>query len=72
MLKSHDGVAFVSESAGGSLALNALHILQDESVCAVIAHGRMRAGVPRSISNSLYRRAHTTLTVQQRGFMKVY
>ncbi len=69
MLKSHDGVAFVSESAGGSLALNALHILQDESVCAVIAHGRMRAGdLPRSNRNSLYRRAHLDTDSPATGF----
>ncbi len=69
MLESHDGIALVSESAGGSLALNALHMLQDENVCAVIAHGRMRAGdLPRSHRKSLYRRAHLDTENPATGF----
>lgn len=59
MLGSFEGVAIIGSSAGGSLALNSYYRQKDKNVCAVIAHGRLRAGsYPNYARMSLYRRAH--------------
>ncbi len=59
LLKEFGKLAIVGSSAGGSLALNTYHALKNESVVAINAHGRLRAGNYSYTSyNSLYRRAH--------------
>jgi len=57
MLGGFGGVAVIGASAGGSLALHAFSGLKNENVCAVIAHGRLRAGNYHN-RNSLHHRAH--------------
>lgn len=57
MLSNFGGVAIIGGSAGGSLALNAFDSLKDKNICAVIAHGRLRAGNYDN-RNSMHHRAH--------------
>lgn len=59
LLQSYGGVAIIGSSAGGSLAINAFLRKKDKNVCAVNAHGRVKAGdYPKEHRMSLYRRAH--------------
>jgi hypothetical protein len=59
MLSDFGGVAIIGSSAGGSLALNTFSRLRNETICAVIAHGRLQAGDYSSNSrNSMHHRAH--------------
>jgi len=59
MLQDFGGVAIIGSSAGGSLAFNSFYNLKDKNVCAVITHGRLRAGnYTDNQLNSLHHRAH--------------
>ena len=59
MLRTSGGVAIIGSSAGGSLALNTLFAMRDKNVCAVVAHGRIKAGdYPKAHRMSLFHRAH--------------
>lgn len=59
MLRTFGGVAIIGSSAGGSLAVNAFHKLKDRNVCAVVTHGRLKAGdYPDSHRMSLHHRSH--------------
>jgi hypothetical protein len=57
MLSDFGCVAIIGSSAGGSMALNAFSHLKTRNVCAVIAHGRLRAGNYDN-RNSMHHRAH--------------
>ncbi len=69
MLTRFDGVAIIGSSAGGSLALNSYARMKDKNVCAVISHGRLRAGdYKKTAKNSLYRRAGLHKTNSSQAF----
>ncbi|MDB5175691.1 MAG: hypothetical protein JWM81_549 [Candidatus Saccharibacteria bacterium] len=67
MLHDFGGVAIIGSSAGGSLALNAFSQLKTKNVCAVIAHGRLRAGNYNN-RNSMHHRAHLDTPRPSRSF----
>lgn len=70
MLGQFGGVALVGSSAGGSLALNTFHELQDANICAVMAHARLKVGrQPIDARASLYRRAYMDTARPSRAFM---
>jgi hypothetical protein len=69
MLHSFGSVAIIGSSAGGSLALNAFYRLKDKNVCAVITHGRLRAGnYTDNQRNSLHHRAHLDTDMPSQSF----
>lgn len=67
MLSRFGGVAIIGSSAGGSLALNAFSKLKAKNVCAVIAHGRLRAGNYDN-KNSMHHRAHLNTSRPSQSF----
>ncbi len=59
MLRTFDGVAIIGSSAGASLAVNTFYRSKDKNICAISAHGRLKAGnYADSHRISLHRRAH--------------
>jgi hypothetical protein len=66
-LSDFGGVAIIGSSAGGSLALNAFSKFKTKNVCAVIAHGRLRAGNYDN-RNSMHHRAHLDTPQPSRSF----
>lgn len=69
MLGSFGNVAIIGSSAGGSLAVNSYYNLVDKNVCAVNAHGRLRAGnYAKSHRMSLYHRAHLDTSKPSQSF----
>lgn len=69
MLRTFGGVAIIGSSAGGSLALNTLFSMRDKNVCAVVAHGRIKAGnYPKTHRMSLFHRAHLDTNKPSQAF----
>lgn len=69
MLRTFGGVAIIGSSAGGSLALNTLLAMRDKNVCAVVTHGRIKAGdYPKAHRMSLYHRAHLDTNKPSQAF----
>lgn len=69
MLDTYSGVALIGSSAGGSLAVNAFHKLKGRNVCAIVAHGRLRAGNYSDYHRmSLYHRAHLDTNKPSQSF----
>ena len=69
MLRTFGSVAIIGSSAGGSLALNTLFSMRDKNVCAVVAHGRIKAGdYPKAHRMSLVHRAHLDTSKPSQAF----